>query len=233
MTVTRQELDTFTETGTLPTPIQQLLDTDKEIPEVLRTILSERIKVPKFMKTFIEGSNGEFLLFKLNQAISSTEGKTELRLNSLKKAVLDSIEDDQISFLEIIDKHPQQTIRVDLTNLEGTYKDVSGFVTRILPALEVAKDVLSDFICDCNTPQASSGNAPSSGAALRYQSQQALENCQKAVPKTTAEQLEATPVEPLDVSGIAPTVAPNAAVISPVRTAAPVVQPQITSAPAQ
>lgn len=149
--VTRRELNTFTDTGELPPSLQTLLSTDAELPGAVRTILADPIKVPNFLKTFIEGSNGEFLLFKLDQVISSTEGRTERGLNSLKLAVLDSIEDDRVSFMEIIDKHPQNTIRVDITSLEGTYQDVSGFVERIVPALEVAKGVLSDFICDCKT----------------------------------------------------------------------------------
>ncbi|NJR55937.1 MAG: alpha/beta hydrolase [Acaryochloris sp. CRU_2_0] len=177
VTVTQQELNTFTETGELPTSLQNLFSTDQEVPKVLRTVLSEQIEVPEFMQNFLEGSNGDFLFFKLDQAISSTEGRTEVGLESLKKAVLKSIEDDRVSFLEIIDKHPQNTIRVNLTNLEGTYNDVNGFVKKVLPALEVAKDVLSDFICDCKTTQVSpEGSTPAS----KYQSQQELENCEKA-----------------------------------------------------
>ena len=76
-------------------------------------------------------------------------------LSHLKKRFLTLFADDQVSFLEIIDKHPQSSIRIDLTSLEGTYQDVSGFVEKVLPALEVAKDVLSDFICECDTAQTS------------------------------------------------------------------------------
>lgn len=107
--VTRSELDHFTDTGEILNSLQTLLNTDKELPQAVRTILSDQIKVPKFIKNFIEGSNGEFLLFKLDQVISSTDGRTERGLNSLKTAVLDSIADDQVS-LDIIDKHPQNTI---------------------------------------------------------------------------------------------------------------------------
>lgn len=180
--VTRRELDTFTETGEIPASLQTLLNTEAELPAAVRTILSDQITVPKFLKNFLEGSNGEFLLFKLDQVISSTEGRTERGLNALKTAVLDSIADDRVSFIEIIDKHPQNTIRVDITSLEGTYNDVSGFVERILPALEVAKGVLSDFICDCNTAQA----APKSGAQKVNHSPHAVENC-KEEGTTTAQ----------------------------------------------
>ncbi|KAI9134430.1 alpha/beta hydrolase [Acaryochloris sp. CCMEE 5410] len=173
--VTRGELNTFTETGNIPASLQTLLNTEAELPAAVRTILSDQITVPTFLKNFLEGSNGEFLLFKLDQVISSTEGRTERGLNALKTAVLNSIEDDRVSFIEIIDKHPQNTIRVDITSLEGTYNDVSGFVERILPALEVAKGVLSDFICDCNTAEA----APKNGAQKVNHSLHAAENCEE------------------------------------------------------
>lgn len=176
--VTRRELNTFTETGEIPTSLQDLLNTEAELPGAVRTILADQIKVPNFLKTFIEGSNGEFLLFKLDQVISSTEGRTEGSLNSLKAAVLDSIEDDRVSFIEIIDKHPQNTIRVNITSLEGTYNDVSGFVERILPALEVAKGVLSDFICDCKTAQITPNSPKAQNVSThQHSTDHAAENC--------------------------------------------------------
>lgn len=186
--VTRSELNTFTETGELPPSLRTLLDTEAELPGTVATILSEQITVPKFLKNFISGSNGEFLLFKLDQVISSADGRTERGLNSLKLAVLDAIEDDRVSFMEIIDKHPQNTIRVDVTSLEGTYNDVSGFVQRILPALEVAQGVLSDFICDCKTTQVTPKGVKAQNVSTHnYANDPKAENC-KELESTTAHQ---------------------------------------------
>lgn len=179
VSVTRSELDDFTNTGELPTSLQTLLNTEQELPGVVRTALSEQITVPTFLRNFIEGSNGEFLLFKLDQVISSSSGRTEDGLESLKTAVLSSIEDERISFMEIIDKYPQNTIRVNLTNLEGTYNQVSSFVEKTLPALEVAKGVLSDFVCDCETTKASADSKQT------YQSRQASDNCAEHKHDTT------------------------------------------------
>lgn len=225
--VTRQELDNFTNTGELPSSLQTLLNTDAELPKVVRTILSDQLTVPKFMKNFIEGSNGEFLLFKLDQVISSTDDRTERGLNSIKTAVLDSIADDRISFLEIIDKHPQNTIRLDITNLEGTYNDVSGFVERILPALEVAKGVLSDFICDCNTTQASPNETKAQTVSShQHHSQKGLEDCKDAVVPTTTSS-EPTSSDTAQLKEDASTVKPLDA------STAPATQPMATSAKVQ
>jgi len=181
VTVTRSELNDFTNTGELPTSLEKLLETDLELPGVVRKALAEKITVPDFLQNFLEGSNGEFLLFKLDQAISSTSGRTEDGLESLKTAVLTSIEDDRTSFMEIIDKYPQNTIRVDITNLEGTYNQVSSFVEKTLPALEVAKDVLSDFVCDCKTTQASSHTE----SKHTYQAEKVSDKCADEKSATT------------------------------------------------
>ncbi|WP_299412787.1 alpha/beta hydrolase [Acaryochloris sp. IP29b_bin.148] len=189
VTVTRSELNDFSNTGELPPSLEKLLDTDMELPEVARKALSTQITVPTFLQNFLEGSNGEFLLFKLDQAISSTSGRTEDGLESLKTAVLNSIEDERVSFIEIIDKYPQNTIRVNLTNLESTYTQVSGFVEKTLPALEVAKGVLSDFICDCNTTQADS----ETNSGSTYQAEKVSHNCADQKPATTVSENSNSP----------------------------------------
>lgn len=160
VTVTRQELNTFTNTGEIPPELQRLIGTDVAVPEVVRSALAEKIKIPKFVERFLKGSNGDFLLLKLDEAISSASGNTQKDLEDIKSAVFDAIADNQVSFLELIDKHPRTKVRVDLTSVEGTYKDVRSFVERVLPAVEVAKGVLQDLVCDCE--QGGTSSPPSS-----------------------------------------------------------------------
>lgn len=155
VTVSRLDFDTFSETGELPTDLQELIGTDREFPTAVREILNREIPIPKFIENFINGSTGEFLLLKLDETISSASGQTQTDLEALRTAFDNSIRDDKkLSFMEVIRKHPMQTIQVDLTKLEGTYNQVSGFVEKALPALEVAKGFLQDIVCDCETAQA-------------------------------------------------------------------------------
>lgn len=195
-TVTRQDLDRFADTGEMPTDLQKLLGTDAQVPNVVQTLLKKEIKIPKFVERFIEGSNGDFLLLKLDDAISSASGSTEKDLAEIRTAVLDSIADNRVSFIELIAKHPQTQIQLDLTRLEGTYQDVRGFVERVLPALEVAKGVLQDLVCDCDTAKsaaepevdATSKQYQSADAAIdRHPSEKCnhLEPTEKAVPIET------------------------------------------------
>ncbi|MEO0375974.1 MAG: alpha/beta hydrolase, partial [Cyanobacteria bacterium P01_A01_bin.17] len=143
-----------------------------------------------FVENFLQSKNGEFLFLQLDKAISSSSGRTEADLEALKSAVLESIDDRQVSFLEIIDRHPMDTIRVDLTNLEGTYNDVSGFVERVLPALEVAKGVLQDIVCDCDSAQSASSAQPVNTQPVndgaRSYGDASHANCNKATTLTKA-----------------------------------------------
>lgn len=173
-TVTRKDLDRFANTGEMPTDLQRLLGTDAQVPNGVQALLKEEIKIPKFVERFIEGSNGDFLLLKLDDAISSASGSTARDLNAIRTAVLDSIADNRVSFIELIAKHPQTQIQLDLTRLEGTYQDVRGFVERVLPALEVAKGVLQDLVCDCDTAKSAAEPAVDTSAGKQYQSTDAV-----------------------------------------------------------
>lgn len=192
VTVTRDEISTFSETGTIPDALQELFDTDETLSVTFRDVLTREIKIPQFVENFLESKNGEFLFLQLDKAISSASGRTEDDLEALKSAVLSAISDREVSFLEIIDKHPMSTIRVDLTNLEGTYNDVSRFVERVLPTLEVAKGVLQDLVCDCETAPSASSPATQSNLKADPVRHAADPNCNQ--PKTTLTQ--ATPAQP-------------------------------------
>ncbi|PZD72080.1 hypothetical protein C1752_03963 [Acaryochloris thomasi RCC1774] len=189
VTVSQSEINTFSETGTIPTALQDLLNTDEALPTTFRNILTRDIQIPTFVENFLQSKNGEFLFLQLDKAISSSSGRTEADLEALKSAVLDSIDDRQVSFLEIIDRHPMDTIRVDLTNLESTYNDVSGFVEKVLPALEVAKGVLQDIVCDCDPAQEASNTStvqPVKDGAHSYRDATTHANCNKATTLTKA-----------------------------------------------
>ncbi|MCM1981571.1 alpha/beta hydrolase [Lyngbya confervoides] len=191
VSVGRQELESFTETGILPESIQDLLGTDAQVPAAIRTLLIQEIRVPKFLDRFLDSATGEFALGQLDDAISSTTGKTEKDLLDLKSAVNLAAVDSKISFMELVRKYPQRTVRVNLTNLEGTYNRVSDFVERVAPALEIAKGFLADIICDCNTAAAPRGNsyasAQSSDAASCDQTVQAASQPQPVQSRPLAQ----------------------------------------------
>ena len=150
-----KSLSSFTETGILPDSLQTLLGADIEAPNAIRSLLSREIRVPKFVDKFLNSPTGEFVLNQLEDTIGSPSGRTDQDLLSLKSAFNTAASDHTISFLELVDRYPQNTVRLDVTSLERTYNRVSNFIEQVLPALVVAKGFLSDIICDCEPSAAS------------------------------------------------------------------------------
>ncbi|MEO0376204.1 MAG: alpha/beta hydrolase [Cyanobacteria bacterium P01_A01_bin.17] len=58
VTVTRSEIKTFSETGTIPTALQDLLNTDETLPTTFRNILTRDIQIPTFVENFLQSKNG-------------------------------------------------------------------------------------------------------------------------------------------------------------------------------
>ncbi len=198
ISVTRNELESFTDSGILPESIQSLLGTDAEIPEAIRTLLNQEIKVPAFLEKFLDSSTGEFVLGQLDDTISNASGRTEQDLFDLKAAFNRAATDKQVSFMEIVRQYPQKNVRVDLTNLEGTYNRVSNFVERVQPALEVAKGFLSDIICDCNTASGTSSNGSINATNVEGETRPvASKPCNQAEETTLTTQAQASQVKPL------------------------------------
>ncbi len=68
----------------------------------------------------------------------------------MKKTLIKAYKDDRrVSLMELLEKYPAKKIKVDITDLEEPYNDVKNFVEDILPALEVAKSVVEDLVCEC------------------------------------------------------------------------------------
>lgn len=205
--LTQQDLEQFTKTGVLPDTLQTLLNTDKQLPESVRTLLTREIKIPKFVEKLLDSSTGEFLLLRMDSAISGTNPGTQEDLNALKSAFNASINDDKkLSFLEVINRYPGSTIQVNLTNLEGIYNRTSNFIERVQPALAVAKSYMQDLVCDCNTKQAvqpTSSSLESNTAAAVPTSVAA--SCQETKSLTEATETEPSPSKQAAVEPALPT----------------------------
>ncbi len=145
------DLKRFAETGSVPLAIQNLFDTTDKVPEFLSGLLAQDIKIDRnFIDDVLDSSIGEFLLGELDSAINESSDSEEL--NAIKSAVTAAYNNDnRVSLIEIIEKYPVRNLAVDVTDLEDTYYQVSGFVESVLPALETAKSFLQDIICECET----------------------------------------------------------------------------------
>lgn len=142
----------FANTGQVSGDLQELFQKYPRIQQVIRDLLSKQIRIsPSLVERTLKSSTGEFVLIQLEKLINTSRAGDDIEL--LRNTLISAYEDDNsFSLLEIAERFPVSDIRVDLTNLERVYTDVSTFVERIQPALEVAKEFLQNYICDCKTP---------------------------------------------------------------------------------
>ncbi|MGB7274052.1 MAG: alpha/beta hydrolase [Geitlerinemataceae cyanobacterium] len=168
VTVTLDELESFAG-GAEVDAIRQLLegrisetqDAALDVVQLLRDAMVEDIRIsPRLrenVQSFLDGSTGEFLLTQLDRVISGTTSGTQESLDDLQSTVEAAINDDgSISVLELIERYPQRTVRIDASGLTGTVNDVAAFVEDIEPVLQTLRDVLQDLVCDCSSGDSSS-----------------------------------------------------------------------------
>lgn len=147
--VSRQDFETLAETGNLPPDVQTVLGSDFKAPPLFQQLLSRPIRLPKSVGQFLDSSTGEFLLERLTGLINNTSGQKAENLTFLKSALTQAVQDQQVSFLDLVRQYPQDQVRVNVTGLERTYRQVVNFVEKIPSESNGVKRFLADILCDC------------------------------------------------------------------------------------
>ena len=149
MSIKTKELKKFSRTGEIPPRLQQFFNDTEQVPEFLSSLLAKEIYLSRsLVNDVLDSTTGQFFLLKLNQTINASSSTEDLE--ALKKTIIKAYNNDrELSVLELLDNYPQRRLKVDLTNLEGTYNEASNFTEKILPAWEIAKSFLEDVVCDC------------------------------------------------------------------------------------
>ncbi|MBE9039237.1 alpha/beta hydrolase [Oscillatoriales cyanobacterium LEGE 11467] len=130
-------------------------DVSTDIVKLLRDALREEITISSSFRDDIEGfldsGTGEFLLVQLDRVISGAGASTRRSVDDLEIAITSAIDNDGfISALELIEKFPQDTVRIDASGLSNAVADVKTFVEEIEPILQTVRNVLEDVVCDCD-----------------------------------------------------------------------------------
>ncbi len=149
MSIKTKELKKFSRTGEIPPRLQQFFNDTEQVPEFLSSLLAKEIYLSRsLVNDVLDSTTGQFFLLKLNQTINASSSTEDLE--ALKKTIIKAYNNDrELSVLELLENYPQRRLKVDLTNLEGTYNEASNFTEKILPAWEIAKSFLEDVVCDC------------------------------------------------------------------------------------
>ena len=117
------------------------------------------------IEKFLNSTTGEFVLVQLERVLSSASDDLQNDLAALETAMNRSLSDNNISVIELIRRYPEDAVRINANKLQGTVNDVTAFVERIEPALQVVGDVLRDIVCVCEDPVAVSQASPEVAAA--------------------------------------------------------------------
>ena len=173
VTLSLDEIQTFVQTGELRQQVRDFFNINRQDPRPLQEVLTEQIRVPSNLEAdFVDSSVGRFVVTQLEKFVQSSD-----TAQNLQASLRESIQDDRnLSLLELIENFPTQSVTLDITELVQTYNNVSSFVDRVLPALEVAREYLQDLICECEQPAAGTPQSNLSNGTLQATA------C--AVPKT-------------------------------------------------
>lgn len=152
------ELEAFAETGEVPSKWRFYFNITDLDPEVLQTILSQEFNISLTLADdALNTIPGEFALFSIGQIIHTRSRQANIQ--ALRSAFVLSVADDNtISVLEFLKTYPLQQVYIDGVEVEKVARDVSQAVEdieEVVQRLEVywaiAKEFLSEFICDCDT----------------------------------------------------------------------------------
>ncbi|GEM_PF-4990286 len=148
--ISASEIRQFAETGEVPDDLQTFFDDVDQVPEFIKDILVDDIRIPRVVEEFLESPTGEFVLIQLDQVISNPATSGDLA--SIRTAVSDAGSDRSISVLELLDSYPTEEVSLNISDLEDVYFEVSNFVERIEPAIATAVEFLQGVVCDCEEP---------------------------------------------------------------------------------
>lgn len=144
LSVPRTELQAFSQNGELSPELQTFFQQTKSDPDQVRGWLTTTI-TPSLGSVLPE----EFVLLQINKIVGDPLGREDLK--SLRSALAEAFTDDKaFSIIEVMEEYPKSDIRLVLSNLERVYNDVTLFVTRMEPVLNVAAQLLPELVCECN-----------------------------------------------------------------------------------
>ena len=145
-TITYTDLEKFVRTGVEPAEFRNRLGINQRDVDALRLVLEQTIPVPEqFLKRLLNSTIGEFVLTRLDPVIG---GGTEAKVDELAEALLDSIVNDQMSLLSLMQAYPEREISVNGLLLQDAYDKITFVATDVLAVAEVVRTYMYDVVCE-------------------------------------------------------------------------------------
>lgn len=165
ITVSLTELKTLAERGEIS---PELADFVQKIPidaSFERQLLTRNLPV-RFAPSGDSqlSRNAQFILYQINKLIGSPSGVTNYE--GLRSALFEASRNQrEFTVLSVIDAYPEDTVRVDLRQLEQVYADISLFLERLQPLLQ-SPQLINDWFCECAAPAAAEAVLPGAPCEL-------------------------------------------------------------------
>ncbi len=159
LNITISELQSFARTGDLTPQMESFFNTTKQVPTVWSNLITDEVKVPQFIESFLESPRGRFILHRIETVVFHLNEKSEQEIDT---ALIDSMEDDdRISIIELVEKYPESTVTINLNGLETDYEEVKKFIGSINSGnWEAALNELGqEILCQCKNAN-NSTNSP-------------------------------------------------------------------------
>ena len=159
------KLRSFSQTGDLTPQMETFFQTTEKVPRVWSNLLTDEVKVPEFIESFLESPRGRFVLHRIETVVFHLDEKSQEEIDT---ALIESMEDDDtISIMEMIEKYPETTVKINLNELETDYEEVKQFINSINSNNweAAANELGQEILCECSTAK-NSTDSPS--ASYQY-----------------------------------------------------------------
>ncbi len=156
------KLQSFSQTGVLTPQMESFFQTTKQVPRVWSNLLSDRVKVPEFIESFLESPRGRFVLHRIETVVFHLNENSQKEIDT---ALINSMKDDDtISILEMVEKYPEPTVKINLNELETDYAEVKQFINSINSNNweAAANELGQEILCECSTANNSTNSSNSS-----------------------------------------------------------------------
>ena len=145
------EFETFVQGGAMTENLQRFFQRIPLSPKLALTLLADPIVPSKSFR--LDPITAEFVAIQFNKLVGTP--LNEEPRNTYQALVKAAFADDKsLSVLELTREYPEPQVRVELSRLEQIHNDVSLFMERIEPIMELVQEVIVDEACGCElTPR--------------------------------------------------------------------------------
>lgn len=154
VTVSLTELKAFVETGETSPNLQDFIQRVPTDQTFGRQLFSDNLPLrfePSGDPTI--SRNAQFILYQVNKLVGRPSGG--VNYPALRTALIEASRNRGLTLIRLIEAYPEETVRVELRDLERVYSDINLFIERVQPLVQ-SRQLIEDWLCECVPEEGSS-----------------------------------------------------------------------------